>query len=184
MIEQANILPGFFFLNGVSGDPPNGGEVNIQVSDSVNIKGPPSDFNGFSGILTFAGDPFPGDVPHISIKSSSISLSEGALVQTIRQGPGNPSNISIEADTVEVRSGASIAALNIFQGPGGTLTVNARNVTLDSAGSEPVTRGSRRRPFSMGTTVYLMRRDHLRRHFCRLFSWRIADRSRSMPPAR
>ena len=56
VIEQANILPGFFFLNGVSGDPPNGGEVNIQVSDSVNIKGPPSDFNGFSGILTFAGD--------------------------------------------------------------------------------------------------------------------------------
>ena len=134
VIEQASILPGFFFLNGAPGDPPNGGEVNIQVSDSVNIKGPPPDFNGFSGILTFAGGPLPGDVPHISIKASSISLSEGALVQTVRQGPGNPSNISIEADTVEVRSGASIAARNEFEGPGGTLTVNARNVTLDSAG--------------------------------------------------
>ncbi len=54
VIEGANILPGFFFLSGF-GDPPNGGEVNIQVSDSVTIKGPPSDFNGFSGILTFAG---------------------------------------------------------------------------------------------------------------------------------
>ena len=138
VIEHANILPGFFFLNGVSGDPPNGGEVNIQVSDSVNIKGPPSDFNGFSGILTAAGLPFPGDVPHIRIKASSISLSEGGVVQTVRQGPGNPSNISIEADTVEVRSGASIAARNEFEGPGGTLTVNARNVTLDSAGSDPL----------------------------------------------
>ena len=139
VIEQANILPGFFFLSARPVDPPNGGEVNIQVSDSVTIKGPPADFNGFSGIVTFAGLPFPGDVPHISIKASSISLSEGGVVQTNRQGPGNPSNISIEADTVEVRSGASIAAMNEFEGPGGTLTVNARNVTLDSAGSDQFT---------------------------------------------
>ncbi len=139
VIEGGDILPGFFFLNGLSGDPPNGGEVNIQTSDSVTIKGPPSDLNGFSGILTFAGNPVPGDVPHVSIKSSSVSLSEGGLVQTVRQGPGNPANVSIEADTVEVLSGASVAALNFFQGPGGTLTVNARNVTLDSAGSDQFT---------------------------------------------
>ncbi len=135
VLEEANIQPGFFFQFGVSGDPPNGGEVNIQVSDSVNIKGPPSTF-GFSGILAFVGDPsFTSDVPHISIKSPSLSVSEGALVLTTRQGPGNPGNISIEADTVEVRSGAQVAVLNTFQGPGGTLTVNARDVTLDSAGA-------------------------------------------------
>jgi filamentous hemagglutinin family protein len=139
VIEGANILPGFFFLSAGLGEPTNGGEVNIQVSDSVNITGPPSDLNGFSGILTSAGLPFPGDVPHIRIKASSISLSEGGLVQTVRQGPGNPSNVSIEADTVEVRSGASVAALNFFEGPGGTLTVSARNVTLDSAGSDQFT---------------------------------------------
>ena len=139
VIEQASILPGFVFLSGAPVDPPNGGEVNIQVSGSVTIKGPPQDFNGFSGILTFAGLPFPGDVPHISIKASSISLSEGGTVATQRQGPGNPGNISIQADTVEVRSGASIAARNEFEGPGGTLTVNARNVTLDSAGSDQPT---------------------------------------------
>src|SRR5262245_54859051 len=86
VIEEAMIQPGVFFQFGVSGDPPNGGEVNLQVSDSVNIKGPPSTF-GFSGIVAFVGDPFPGDVPHISIKAgSSISLSDGALVQTNRQG--------------------------------------------------------------------------------------------------
>jgi filamentous hemagglutinin family protein len=130
VIEVASILPGFF------GVPPDGGEVNIQVSDSVNIKGPLSEFSGVSGILTFADS---GDVPHINIRSSSISLSEGGLVQTVRQGPGNPSNISIEADTVEVLSGAQVNALNFFQGPGGTLSVNARDVTLDSAGSDQVT---------------------------------------------
>jgi filamentous hemagglutinin family protein len=139
VIEGANILPGFFFQFGGAGAPPNGGEVNIQVSDSVTIKGPPSDFNGFSGILTFAGLPFPGDVPNITIKAPSVSLSEGGLIQTVRQGPGNPSNVTIEADTVEVRSGASVAALNFFEGPGGTLTVNARDVTLDSAGSDQFT---------------------------------------------
>jgi filamentous hemagglutinin family protein len=136
VIEQANILPGFFFLSGFPVDPPNGGEVNIQVSDSVIIKGPPSDLNGFSGILTFAGEQLiPGDVPHIRIKSSSVSLSEGALIQTVRQGPGNPSDVLIEADTVDIRNGASIAALNFYEGSGGTLTVNAKDVTLDSAGA-------------------------------------------------
>jgi large exoprotein involved in heme utilization and adhesion len=39
---------------------------------------------------------------------------------------------------VEVRSGAQIAVFNTFQGPGGTLTVNARDVTLDSAGVDPL----------------------------------------------
>ncbi|RPJ34778.1 MAG: filamentous hemagglutinin N-terminal domain-containing protein, partial [Planctomycetaceae bacterium] len=134
MIEEALILPGFFVQFGAPFEPPNGGEVNIQTSESVNIKGPPSTF-GLSGILTSAGNPSPGDVPHITIRSPSISLSEGAVVQTNRQGPGNPSNISIEADTVEVRSGAAVNVVNEFEGPGGTLTVNARDVTLDSAGA-------------------------------------------------
>lgn len=134
VIEEAMILPSWFFQLGAPVDPPDGGEVNIQASDSVNIKGPLSIFD-LSGIRTSAGEPFPGDVPHISIKASSLSVSEGAVVQTIRQGPGNPSNLSIEADTVEVRSGAQVAALNTFQGPGGTLTVSARDVTLDSAGA-------------------------------------------------
>jgi filamentous hemagglutinin family protein len=138
LIEQASILPGFVFLSGAPVDPPNGGEVNIQVSDSITIKGPAAAFSP-SGILTFAGLPFPGDVPHINIKASSISLSDGGSIATQRQGPGNPGNISIQADTVEVRSGASIAARNEFEGPGGTLTIDARNVTLDSAGSDQPT---------------------------------------------
>ena len=139
VIERASILPGFFFLSGFPVDPPNGGEVNIHTSDSVTIKGPPSDLNGFSGILTFAGSPVPGDVPHISIKSSSISLSEGAVIQTVRLGPGDPANVSLEADTVEIRNGAQVNAQNFFQGPGGTLTVKARDVTLDSADSGQLT---------------------------------------------
>jgi filamentous hemagglutinin family protein len=147
-IEGGTIFPGLFFLAGVPVDPPNGGEVNIQVSDSVNITGPPSEFTGnFAGVKTIAGapsflapgPPIPGDVPHITIKASSLSISELGRVETERQGPGNPSNVSIEANTVEVRSGGSIGVLNRFEGPGGTLTISARDVTLDSAGSDPFT---------------------------------------------
>ena len=59
VIEEATINPGFVFQLSVPVDPPDGGEVNIQVSDSVNIKGPPPVFSDFSGILTFAGLPVP-----------------------------------------------------------------------------------------------------------------------------
>ena len=137
VINGATIFPGIFFLAGAPVAPPNGGGVNIATSDSVQIIGQPVVLAP-SGIQTFAGSataPVPGDVPNITIKSPSVSISDGALVQTSRQGPGNPSNVVIEADTVDVRNGASVSLVNSFQGPGGTLTVNARDVTLDSAGS-------------------------------------------------
>ena len=130
-----------FLLTGAPFAPPNGGEVNIAVSDGVNIIGRPP-VMATSGIQTFSGSTsavVPGDVPNITIQASSVSVSQGALVQSVRQGPGNPSNVLIEADTVDVLSGASVGLRNLFQGPGGTLTVNARDVTLDSAGSSGVT---------------------------------------------
>jgi len=137
VIEKANILPGFFSISGL-GVPPNGGEVNIQVSDSVNIKGPPSDLSGFSGILTFAGIPFAGDTPDITIHAGSVSVTNGAIGSF--RSSGGASDVTITADTVELRNGGSISNRNFFGG-GGTLTVNARDVTLDSgeAGSDQFT---------------------------------------------
>ncbi len=140
-IDGASIFPGFFSLTGAPVAPPNGGEVNISVSDSVNIIGRPAVL-ATSGIQTFAGSAnavVAGDVPNITIKSSSLSVSGPAVVQTTRQGPGNPSNVLIEADTVNISSGATVGLRNLFQGSGGSLTVNARDITLDSAGSSAVT---------------------------------------------
>jgi len=141
VIEGASIFPGFFFLVGAPVAPPNGGEVNIAASDSVEIIGRPPVLAS-SGIQTFAGVNsalIAGDVPNITIKSSSVSVSGGALVTTTRKSTGNPSTVLIEADTVAVRSGAFVSLANFVQGPGGTLTVNARDVTLDSAGSSAFT---------------------------------------------
>ena len=140
-IEGGTIFPGLFYLAGAPVAPPDGGEVSIEASESVDIIGQPPVLAD-TGIQTFAGSssgPVPGDVPGISIKSPSITVSDGALVQSSRLGPGNASDLLIEAGSVEVRNGASIGLVNSFAGPGGSLTVNATDVTLDSEGSSGFT---------------------------------------------
>ena len=136
-IEGGTIFPGLFYLAGAPVAPPNGGEVNIEASEAVNIIGQ-EPVLAATGIQTFAGSGsgiVPGDVPDISIKSPSVTVTNGALIQTSRLGPGNPSDVLVEADNVEVTNGASIGLVNSFAGPGGTLTVNATDVTLDSQGN-------------------------------------------------
>lgn len=140
-ISGGTVFPGLFFLAGAPVAPPDGGEVNIDVSDAVDIIGQPPVLAA-TGINTFAGAAFdliPGDVPDIHIKARSLSISDGAQVVASRLGPGNPPDVSVAAETVDVRTGAGISIVNQFDGPGGTLTVDATNVTLDSQGNPGVT---------------------------------------------
>ena len=114
---------------------PNGGQVNISVSDDVSIQG----FTQVGGVVapgirTFVGVPggpptgiTGGEVPSILIDANSLSLQGGqARIQATRDGPGAPGKIEINADTVTLERGASIGALNEFAGPGTPVTVNSR----------------------------------------------------------
>jgi filamentous hemagglutinin family protein len=133
-IDGAIVFPGFFFLFGAPVAPPDGGEVNIQVSDNISIIGQPPFFD-IPGIRAFAGAPFaliPGDVPDVNITARSLSITDGAEISVARFGPNNPGSLSIDADVVELRNGGNINTINFFEGPGGTIAVNATDVTLDS----------------------------------------------------
>jgi len=118
---------------------PNGGQVNISVSDEVRIEG----FTQVGGIVnpgirTFVGVPggpptgiTGGEVPSILINANSLSMAGGqARIQATRDGPGAPGKIEINADTVMVERGSSIGALNEFAGAGTPVTVNSRTVSV------------------------------------------------------
>jgi filamentous hemagglutinin family protein len=147
-IRDATLFPGVSFQVGLPGAPaPNGGQVNINVTDDVTITSI-SPQVARPGIQTFAGSgsnalvvPVQGDVPGINIKAGSFSISGPlALIQSSRFGPANPPTVAITANNIEVRNGASIGMTNSFGGgpfptDGGTLTINGNNMTISSDGS-------------------------------------------------
>ena len=136
-LNDGTLYPGLFSLAGVPIAPPDGGEVNIEVSGSVEMRSTDA-ILAIPGIQTYAGSPsapISGDVPDVNIKANTVSITDGAQITAQRWGAGNPADLTIEADTVEVRNGSGINSLNFWEGPGGTVAVNATDVTLDSEGN-------------------------------------------------
>jgi filamentous hemagglutinin family protein len=142
-IRDAVIFPGAFSQFRVSA-PPNGGEVNVKVTNDVAVIG-----NSFvpliqdrPGIQTFAGSPstvLSGDVPNIRVEASTVTVSGLGVIQATRLGPGAPPNLTVQAGSVKVENGALIGILNRFAGPGGSITINADDVTLTGDASSTFT---------------------------------------------
>ena len=127
VIANAILFPGFF----PSQAPPDGGKVDVKVSNDVTISGTANDpLFAASGIRTFAGITARGNVPDITVEASSLTVSGVALIRSDRFGEGNPAHNVITADTVQVLDGASISVNNLFAGPGGSLTITAQEVLL------------------------------------------------------
>jgi filamentous hemagglutinin family protein len=140
VIDNSLIMPGAFAFLGAPGVPaPNGGEVNIKVTNDVTVTGtaleprtqaPPGIlvFNGAFGSIAQTAK-----VPDVRIDAGSVNLSGLTSIQTDRLGPGDPGNILINAPNVQVSNGSSIGLFNFFQGSGGNLTINAQEVELVGA---------------------------------------------------
>jgi filamentous hemagglutinin family protein len=144
VIEDGVLLPGAFAfeLSFVGLSPlPDGGEVNIKVTDDVTITG--TDFEPLTfappGIFAYSGDALSispeAKVPDVSIEAGSLSISGFAAIQTRRNAPGEPGNVVINANTVNVGSGGSVSLFNTFAGPGGNLIINAKDVTTPAIAS-------------------------------------------------
>ncbi len=139
VIDEAIIFPGVFGL----GLPPDGGQVNVKVTNDVTITGTAPEPLTFvpPGIIVLAGsgvlpELFPdAKVPDITIDAQSVLLSGFVAVQNNRFGPGAPGDIEVKADTVRLENGAAIAVLNSYEGFGGNIVLDARKVELSSDGS-------------------------------------------------
>jgi len=148
-IDESVIMPGAFAFLGVPVPPPDGGQVNIKVTNDVTITGTALEPNTQAppGILVYngTGDPTvdpttlaPAKVPDVNIDAGSLNISGNASIQTDRLGPGDPGNILINAPVVQVSNGSAIALYNFFAGSGGSLTINAQQVDLTGTpGSAP-----------------------------------------------
>jgi filamentous hemagglutinin family protein len=146
VIDNGVILPGAFSFFGLA-PPPDGGTVNVKVSNDITITGtaPEPVLEQRPGIAAFAGDFSTGTapaakVPDISIDAGSLNISGAGIIEVARVGPGDPGAVTITADSVELRDGGTISALNAYDGPGTSVTINAQDMTLDGSGSSDLTR--------------------------------------------
>ncbi|MDH5613113.1 MAG: filamentous hemagglutinin N-terminal domain-containing protein [Gammaproteobacteria bacterium] len=149
VIDESVLVPGGFAfeLSWVGYSPlPDGGEVNIKVTDNLIMTGTDLEFLTLAapGIFVYTGDFFDispaAKVPDINIDAGSLSISGVAGISINRNAPGAYGNVVINANDVTIESGGSIALRNAYVGddpmaPGPSLTINAQTVNISGDGS-------------------------------------------------
>ena len=113
----------------------NAGNVNVKVSEAVDIAGRK---NGFvSGIFSFVGTGAEGNGGNITIDSGSFSLGDGAGLAASTLGIGNAGNVQVKArDAVSLAGNALILSTVEAggDGQGGNIDIKAAKLSLtDSA---------------------------------------------------
>ncbi|HAX75248.1 MAG TPA: hypothetical protein DCY88_05280 [Cyanobacteria bacterium UBA11372] len=119
------------FTNG-QGDA---GNANITARDTVIVDGLGSRGRS-SVILSNVGDAAVGKGGDINLTTSSLSVTNGALVSASTLAQGNGGNVNIYTDTLSALGGGQVITTSRSSGKAGNITVNAtQNVTL--AGRDP-----------------------------------------------
>ena len=131
------------FTRGASDTQPagegNAGNVNVNVTGSVNIAG---EKNGFpSGIRSLVETGTVGNGGNITIDSSGFSLRDGALLTAETLGQGNAGTIKVNAATqVNISGKSSNFNSGLFvnsqssTGTAGDIIVTSPRITLDNSG--------------------------------------------------
>jgi len=149
VIDESVLVPGGFAyeLSFVGYSPlPDGGEVNVKVSDSLSMTGTDLELLTLAapGIFVYTGDFFDispaAKVPDVNIDAGSVSISGVAGISVSRNAPGEIGNVVINANDVTIGSGGSITLINAYAGddptaPGPSLTINARTLDVSGDGS-------------------------------------------------
>ena len=120
---------------GLPGGQGIGGEIVINVADSVDISG--VQISGFSsGIFANTGVGAEGDAGNVTVNTNSLRIADGAVINTETENFGSGGNISINANTFEALRGGQIISQASSSGNAGNIIVNAtESVTL--FGSDP-----------------------------------------------
>ena len=150
VIDESVLVPGGFAyeLSFVGYSPlPDGGEVNIKVTDNLIMTGTDLEILTLAapGIFVYTGDFFDispsAKLPDINIDAGSVSISGVAGISVTRNAPGENGNVVINANDVTIGSGGSIVLFNAYVGddplaPGPSLTINAKTVNVSGDGSD------------------------------------------------
>ena len=118
-----------------AGGQGNGGNISLNVVDSVKIRGAGS--TGFSsGILTTAEAGTEGQAGEIVINTDSFQIADGAIVSSQTFNESNGGNISINANNFEATGGGQVTTSAADSGNAGDISIQVTNDLLLS-GSDP-----------------------------------------------
>ncbi len=124
-------------INSFTAGPGAGGNVMLRATEMVSLRGTTPDGRFSSGISADAERE--GSAGDVMVVAATLSLSDGARLESSTFGPGSGGNITVKAsDTVSVDgpSQMSVQTLGRAAGAGdaGTIMVTASRVTLTKGG--------------------------------------------------
>jgi filamentous hemagglutinin family protein len=133
--------------SGASATQPAGrgdaGNVNVQVTGTVDIAGGKNDF--FSGIRSNVGTGTIGNGGNIFIDSGDFSLSDGTQLIASTSGVGNAGNVTVSAkNAISLANGEILSTVDAGGvGKGGNININATTLSLtDGSQLLTITRGA------------------------------------------
>ncbi|MFW9264638.1 filamentous hemagglutinin N-terminal domain-containing protein [Nostoc sp. CALU 546] len=117
--DSLNLLTGSQLFSSTFGIG-NGGQANIQTKSHVVIDSAGNNAST-SGIITSVADTGKGNAGNVNITTQSLSVNNGAQLNTITFGEGNAGNINIRTDNSVIFDGSNVGASGILSAvaPGG-----------------------------------------------------------------
>jgi filamentous hemagglutinin family protein len=121
--------------NGFPGGKGSAGNIEVNVTDFVNLSGVSPD--GFSsGLFASTERGASGSAGTITITTGDFRVADGAVVNTLTANEGNANNITINANTFEATGGGQVVTTTRSSGQAGNITLNIADKTTLS-GSDP-----------------------------------------------
>ncbi len=103
------------------------GAINIKASGVISIEGKNSQGSLPSGIVTQVNTEAKGIAGDITIETSNLFLSDGAIVSASTGGVGNAGNIIITTQNFNLDEGARVSTNTISSGQAGNIQLNIRD---------------------------------------------------------
>ncbi len=107
------------------------GNIELFVSDSVNLSGVSTTTGFSSGLLTNTESGAIGQGGDIKVTTGTLQVSEGAVLSALTRSDFKGGSITVDTKTVDVTSGGQILTTAFKRGNAGNLIVNATDrITL------------------------------------------------------
>ncbi len=102
----------------------NAGDIKVQAQNAILLQGVGIDGSA-SGIFSFLAEGATGDGGDLTLETSSLSLQDGAAIDSSNSGQGNAGNITINTNFLSLTNHAQLNSTTFGQGDAGTIKILA-----------------------------------------------------------
>ena len=139
-VRSLSLEDGAEIDNSTSGQG-NAGQVTINASDTISVDG--EDSEGFvSGLFSAVNSEAEGDAGGININTSSLSLTNGGIIDASTYGQGNAGDVTVNASesilisgAIEITRSGLFTSAFISSGNGGDINVSTNQLTIKDGGT-------------------------------------------------